>query len=99
MGIKLDLSGLEKIKKKIEELANTKQMPVSNWLTDAFVRANFDFQSAQEMIDASGIESGEDEVTPALDQFVVLHSKSKFSGWEEMKYAAFAQYVEREMES
>jgi hypothetical protein len=74
-------------------------MPVSNWLTDDFVRANTDFKSAQEMIDASGIESGQDEVTDALDQLIVTRSNGKFSGWEEMKYTAFAEYVKRQVES
>jgi hypothetical protein len=93
MPVKFDDSGFRRFKKKMRELADMKSIPVMDYLTDDFIRTNTDFQTTQEMFDASGIKSAEDEVTDALDQFIVTHSNGKFSGWQDMHHTAFGEYA------
>ena len=90
-----ELKGLKELQKKLEALAETKSVPLTELLNPQFVSACSKYASAQELFDASGIEIGSKEQLEAnrsqLDAF--LSNNTTYGSWSEMIRAAGVAYT------
>jgi hypothetical protein len=92
---KFDDKSLRKPQEKGEELEGERQVALPELLTDDFIRQHTNYQTLQEMIDASGIEGIEEIRDGRLSKFIATHSQ--FSSWEEMLKVAIAGYYKRQL--
>ena len=90
-----DDEGFKKLQRKAKELHGERELPLSELLTDDFIRQHTDFQTLQEILDASGVKSAEEIKSEEFSKFVATHTQ--FSGWEEMLTAAAAGYYKRQL--
>jgi hypothetical protein len=102
MTIKIKMTGLDEFKKKVErlqknvrELGGKHEVSFTELFPDHFVSRNTNYQSLQQMLDASGIENPEDIKGEVWDKFVA--DNSRFSGWQEMHKTAFTEWVRKKM--
>jgi len=98
----IKITGLDEIQRKLErlrrnaqELDGTHEVPFTELFPDDFMRRNTQFQTMQQMLDASGIDKPEEIQGEAWSQFVADHSQ--FSDWQDMQKAAFTEYVRRKL--
>lgn len=96
MGVELDLSGLEKLEKNLEKIDGEHEVPVSELMTDSFIRKHTDFQTLQAFLDASGVKSQEDIGTEVFDRFVAANTR--FENWQEMFKAAGSDWMVHQLE-
>lgn len=90
-----DDSKLKELQRKIKGLKEKKPVPLSELFPSDFIRKHTDFQTLQALFDASGIEDEEEIGNEEFSKFVATHTR--FSNWEEMKKAAGAEYVKRQL--
>ena len=96
MGIKVDLSGLERLQRNLEKVDGTHEVTGRDLLTDDFIRANTNnFQTYDAFINASGIKSQDDIGTEAFDNFVAANTR--FANWGEMFQAAGTEWMKRQL--
>ena len=96
MPVKLDISGLEKLKEKMQGLSGTHSIPLSELLPDEFMTRNTEFPNLQVMADAGGVNEPSDITSEAFSQFVSAHSR--FSSYTEMLRAGYGEYAKRKLE-
>jgi len=94
MEIKFNDDNLKKLQRNLKELKGQKQIPITELLTDAFVRQYTDFQTLQAMVDACGVEAMEKQ-TGEFAKFIATHTR--FGTWREMLEAANARYFKRKL--
>ncbi len=68
---------------------------LSELFPDSFVRQNTDFQTLQEMFDASGVKNPEDINSEAFSTFIA--ARTRFDSWKDMQLAAFAERIRRKL--
>ena len=94
-----EIKGLKELQKKIEALAEPKSVPLTELLTPQFVLACSKYSSAQELVDASGIDIGTREKLEQnrseLDEF--LSKNTSYSSWSEMISAAGVAYMKTKL--
>jgi hypothetical protein len=95
--------GFDEFKNKLKQLQNNAQsisgenkVPLPELMPDSFVRKYTNFQTLQEMIDASGIEQSEEMHGEAFSEFIA--TQTRFSDWNEMTKAAGAEWMRRKLE-
>lgn len=86
---------LKKLQQKVKALHGQRQIPLPELLPDDFIRKYTDFQTLQEMVDASGIEKVEEIGNKEFSKFVSTHTQ--FITWEEMQKAAGIEYTKRQL--
>lgn len=103
----LKIEGLEQLQQRLrdmkaaaEELDGTHEIPLSELLTENFMRANTEFASFSEMLDASGfkVETSQDFAAIPDDQWdAFVRSRTRFQGWNEMLGTAAKKYAAKEL--
>lgn len=88
---------LNEFSDKVHDLANQKSVPFEELFIDSFMSTHTDFQTFQQMLDASGIEDAEEINGEAWSNFVASHSR--FTGWDDMFGTAGAEWMKRKLES
>ncbi len=89
--VKLDMSGMDRFKKKTEELSGTHNYSLSELLPDKFIEEHTKYSTLQALADAGGITEPADINSEAFSQFVA--DNSKFSSYTEMLQAGYAEFV------
>ena len=97
MPVKLDMSGMDRFKKKTEELAGTHNYSLSELLPDKFIEEHTKYSTLQALADAGGINEPADINSEAFSEFVA--DNSKFSSYTEMLQAGYAEFVKRKLAS
>ena len=95
MPVKLDMSGLEKFKKKVQELSGTHQIPLSELLPDEFISQNTTSPTLQALVDAVNVNEPSDINSEAFSKFVA--DNSRFASYTEMLQAGYAEYAKRKL--
>lgn len=83
---------------KGKEIGEQKELSFLELFPDEFIAQYTDFQTLQQMFDASGLENPEDLDGEVWSQFVASHSHFK-GGWAEMMQIAYAQWYGRNLET
>ncbi len=96
MSIEVDFSGLERLEKNLERIDGEHEVPMSELMTDSFIREQTNFNTLQAFLDASGIKGQEDIGTEALDKFIA--GNTRFENWEEMFKSAGTDWMIRQLE-
>ena len=95
MPVKLDISGLEKFRKKVRELSGTHNYKLSELLPDEFVAKHTGYPTLQALCDAGGVNEPSDINSDAFSRFVAEHSQ--FSSYTEMLQAGYAEFARRKL--
>src|SRR5438132_9786007 len=95
--IKLDLTGLETMQRKLQQLHGTHQVPLAEMMNDQFISRHSRFASLNEMITASGltIDCQADFQTDEWNLFVSQHSH--FQTWHDMEQQAVKQWLQKQL--
>jgi hypothetical protein len=93
--VKLDTSGLDKLRKKMSEAAKPESVPLSELMPENFMVTYTQFRTLQEMFDASGIESPDDLKSDDWNTFVAEHTQ--FDGWSSMMKKAGALRLKQKL--
>jgi hypothetical protein len=102
------IEGLDKIQREmqrfhdnIQRLSGTRTVPITDLLTDDFMREHTSFLSAQQMFDASGFEinSAEDfQRIPDQEWDAFILHGTQFTSWDDMLGRAGEVYVVKQLE-
>ena len=95
MGIEVDLSGLDRLERNLENLDGKHAVTGEDLLPDDFIRENTNYQTRSAFLEASGIKSQDDMATDAFDSFVAANTR--FANWQEMFEAAGAEWATRQL--
>ncbi|MCY1559694.1 hypothetical protein D9M68_967550 [compost metagenome] len=96
MKIKTDFSGLDRLKKNLQELEQTKQVKLGELLNPGFVSKHTPFADLEAMFDASGfkVETAEDfQAIPDAEWEAFIVANSSFDSWQAMQQAALGELV------
>lgn len=102
MPIKVDKSGLERLKKNLESLGNTKSVTLVELMNPVFVAAHSKFSDLESLFNASGfkVESAEDfKAIPDDEWDAFIAANTDFSDWKEMQERAHADWVKSRIEA
>jgi hypothetical protein len=95
------MASLDDFQRKLRDLRRQAQpsggayvLPLTEVLPDHFIRQYTEFQSLQEMLDASGLDDPPDLDSDAWSQFVA--TRTYFSSWETMLKQAMAEWTRRQ---
>ena len=98
-GFKIDMSGLDKLKKKVEGLSGKKHIKMVELFNEVFMRKNTNFSNVEEMFEKSGLDinSGEDikNKEKAWDEFI--KANTKYDGWETLLKVASMEWIKKEL--
>lgn len=100
MAIRIDMSGLEKLKAKMEELANTTEESFGEIYPPEFISSHSSFADIDSLFKASGFkaETMEDlEAIPDEEWDAFISSNTDFDSWSEMREAAMGEYVKKKL--
>ena len=95
MSVKIDLSGLEKLKKNLEKLDGTHEVQLGDLLTPKFILAHTKFSDLDDLLKSSGfkVDSAEDfKAIPDEEWDAFIKANSDFESWSEMQKTAGAEY-------
>ena len=90
-----DDSKLKKFQKKVEDISGEHDIPITDLMTDSFIRQHSKFDTFQALVDASGIKNTEEIGNDAFSEFISTHTT--FGSWEELKIAAGTEYVTKKL--
>jgi hypothetical protein len=88
MPVKLDTSGLDKLRKKMAEAAKPESVTLPELMPEGFMTAYTEFETLQAMFDAGGIDSEDDLKSDKWNAFVAEHTQ--FGNWSDMMKKAGA---------
>ncbi|MCD1651795.1 MULTISPECIES: hypothetical protein [Vreelandella] len=100
MSSNFDTSGLDKLKKNMEEFQSNSQVKLVDMLSPAFMAQCSTYSSFEDMLDASGfkVESAEDFAAIPDEEWDAFVSKNtSYSSWEEMQKGAAKDYTKRQL--
>lgn len=100
MPIKIDKSALDRMKKNIEDLSNTKTVTLGELLNPTFIAAHSKFSDLESMFAASGfkVNSAEDfKAIPDEDWDAFISANTDFSDWKEMQQRAHSDWLKSKM--
>lgn len=101
MPIKVDKSGLERFKKNVEDLGNTKSVTLLELMSSAFVSAHSKFDNFESLLNSSDfkVESSEDFLAIPDDEWdAFIGANTDFSNWKEMQESAHANWIKSKIE-
>ena len=90
-----DDSKLKELQQNIKNVTGRREVPVTDLLTDNFIRQHSDFQSLQAMFDASSIKTLDEVGSEKFDTFISIHTE--FRSWNEMIRVANADSIKRKL--
>jgi hypothetical protein len=93
--VKVDTSGLEKFRKKVEAISGEQSLPLNELMPDSFMRKYTKFETLQSMVDAAEINSPEEFQSDRWNQFVAEHTQ--FANWQEMNQVAAVEWYKRKL--
>ena len=91
----LDDSKLRKLQQGIESLERQKDIPITELMTDYFIRLHGGFDTFQALVSASGIKYPEELSGNKFSEFIAANTT--FESWEGMQRAASDEYVKRKL--
>lgn len=96
MPIKMDMSGLKQLKKNLEALSGTHQVPFLDIFNPKFISANSRFGDFQDFARGAGYEVVTKEDLAAIpddpwDEFI--RRETPFESWSEMQKAAVMEHA------
>jgi hypothetical protein len=94
--IKIDTSGLDRLRKKLENVHGKHEVSTDDLMTDSFIRSQTSFANWQEVMDVGGVESNEDIVSDNFSEFI--RKQTKFDGFDDMAHAAGAEWVSKQLD-
>jgi len=95
INFKFDDKPLRELQKKVKELDGERKVALSELLPDDFIRQYTNYQTLQEMIDASGIKNTEEIGNKEFSKFIAAHTQ--FPTWEKMLQVAATSYYKRQL--
>ena len=93
--VKVDTSGLERFRKKMEAISGEQSVPLNELMPDTFMRKYTEFETLQIMVDAAEINSPEELQSDGWNRFVAEHTQ--FANWQEMNQAAAVEWYKRKL--
>lgn len=103
----LKIEGLEKLQRRLremqeaaEELNGEHQVPISELLTEDFMRANTEFVSFSEMVDASGftVKTADDFAAIPDDEWdAFVRVRTRFDSWKDLLANAVKKYAAKKL--
>ncbi len=95
MPVKLDLSGLKRIRQNAKELHGTRKLSYSELMPVDFIRAHSRFKDAAALFEAGGIKEQVDLGTEQFSDFI--KANTDFASWGAMRGAAGIEYDKRQL--
>lgn len=95
LNFKFDDKSLRELQRKVKELDGERKVALSELLPDDFIRQYTNYQTLQEMLDASGIKNTEEIGNEEFSKFIATHTE--FPSWEEMLQVAATAYYKRQL--
>ena len=96
-GFEIDMRGLDKFRKKAEELSGTNHVKLSDLFNVGFMRKNTSFNSVEEMFEKSGLEiKNEEDIKKnqeVWDEFI--KTNTNYAGWVAMLKAASIVWLKK----
>lgn len=89
---------LDQMKKGADELASTKEIAITELLTDNFLRKHSDFQSFEDFENQQIFETYQTiEEIPDDEMDAFISSNSSFNSWQEMIDSATSEYAAKKL--
>lgn len=98
MSVKIDLTGLKKLQRNIQNLKRRRRVPLSELCDSSFMRRHSQFSSLQEMVDRGPFDgqSVDDLLAkPNSEWDSYVRQETNFQSWEQMKQSAATDLTRR----
>lgn len=97
MSVKVDFSGLDKLKRQLHDLSQPRQVTVAELLTPAFMARHTQFGDVDTWWAASGMDSAALATPdPAVDAYVA--QSTDFKDWQSLLAQASADYYRQQLD-
>lgn len=92
------LNNLKKLQKGLNDLANTKEIPIVELLNDSFLEENTNFKNFNEFENSNIFDKYKTiEEIPDQEMDEFIKASSKFNTWDEMLGSATEEYITKKL--
>src|SRR5262245_51632362 len=95
MNVKLDLSGLQRLRRNASAFSGTHQVKLVDLFDNGFMQHNTRFSSFEAMVSESGIEDFAS--TSDADKDAMVSKLTGFISWQEFLNAAGIEYTKKQL--
>ena len=98
--VRLDLRGLERLKRNARALHGTHHVPLGELFTPAFMSSCSRFHSFQALVAASpfNVRTAEDfKAIPDADRDAFIRQNTRFASWQDMVRAASVEWTKQRL--
>jgi len=89
---------IEKLQKKVKKVGGKQNVKLTELLPDSFIKKQSNYNSLQSMIDSSPKEINSEKDLDSEEWNKFIKENSKFSSWEEMLHAGYAEWVKKKLD-
>ncbi len=97
MNIKIDLSGLERLRRNAEAFHGTHQVKLTEILNPEFMRIHSRFSSIQEMLTQCGVSADTLAAMTDAEKNDLARRGTTCDSWQEFINAAVAEYAKKQL--
>lgn len=92
------LNNLKKLQKGLNDLANTRKIPIVELLNDSFLEENTNFKNFNEFENSNIFDKYKTiEEIPDQEMDEFIKASSKFNTWDEMLGSATEEYIAKKL--
>ena len=97
MEIKNDASALDDLQNELETLDEGVEISTDDLTSDDFIRQNTNFNGWKEMLDAAGVENGDDILSEKFSAFIA--DNTRFANFDKLAAAVAAEHIAKKFGS
>jgi hypothetical protein len=97
MNIKIDLSGLERLKRNSEAFHGTHHVKLTEMLSPAFMRSHSHFSSVEDMLTQCDVSTGALAAMSDAEKDNFARRGTTFNSWQELINSAAVEYTKKQL--
>ena len=97
MEVKIDAHELDDLQTELEKLDEGIEISTDDLMNDDFIRRHTDFNSWEEMLDAGGVEDGDNILSEEFSAFIA--ENTRFADFDELAGEAAAEHIAKKFGS
>ena len=97
MNVKIDLSGLERLKRNAQAFHGTHQVKLTELLNPGFMRRNSRFSSIEDMLTECNVSADALAAMTDAEKDDLARRGSRFNSWQKLINSAAVEYAKKQL--
>jgi hypothetical protein len=97
MSVRIDMRGVDRLKKNAQALHGTRQVKLVEILSPAFMRSNTRFSSVEDMLRQCNVPEESFGDMPDTEKDDLVRRNTKFHSWQELINAGGVEYAKKQL--